>query len=646
MVELGLRPPFSADDTEALGTPDDEVTTTVNVRRYVALKKESLERHRTQIERDGPFSKLPAGFHGRDNVQRVFSTGLVEGRPNPRHPCRTAGKAASISSRPAARGAPMPVDPVSLEVFKNMFESVAEEMGVALQRTSYSPNIKERRDFSCAVFDPEGNMVAQAAHVPVHLGAMPASVRAALEVFPNALRPGDIVILNDPYLGGTHLPDITMVAPVYAGEKGQERLAAFVSARGHHADVGGMTPGSLPLSTELYQEGTIIPPIKLARGGRLNHDVIQLICRNSRTPDERKGDLAAQTASIRVGEQRMRELFERYGVADTAEHMAALLDYSERVTRRTIQDIPDGVYSVLDYMDDDGLTQEPVPIAVTITVSSDEMEIDFTGTSPQRPGCINAPEAVTVSACLYVVRCLLQEQAPANQGCLRPLRIHAPEGTLVNPRPQRGVAGGNVETSQRITDVLFGALAQALPEVIPAASQGTMNNMIIGGHDPVRDKPYVYYETIAGGMGARPDKDGISGIQTHMTNTMNTPIEAMEFAFPLRLRRYALRRGSGGDGQYRGGDGVVREVEFLAPARVTLMSERRRRPPPGYHGGHHGEPGENVLLRGGFEEIQLAGKELIDVEAGDVLSVRTPGAGGWGAPDSRLHGNDEGGHQH
>ena len=538
----------------------------------------------------------------------------------------------------------MPVDPISLEVFKNMFESVAEEMGVALQRTSYSPNIKERRDFSCAVFDPEGNMVAQAAHVPVHLGAMPASVRAALEVFPNSLRPGDIVILNDPYLGGTHLPDITMVAPVYAavdGEKrGERRLAGFVAARGHHADVGGMTPGSLPLSTELYQEGTIIPPLKLARGGRLNHEVIQLICRNSRTPDERKGDLAAQTASVKVGEQRLREVVERYGILDTHDHMAALLDYSERVTRQTILGIPDGVYSVLDYMDDDGLSEELVPIAVTITVSGDEMYIDFTGTSPQRPGCINAPEAVTVSACLYVVRCLLTEQAPANQGCLRPLNIYTQPGSLVHPLPQRGVAGGNVETSQRITDVLFGALAQALPETIPAASQGTMNNMIIGGHDPVRDKPYVYYETIAGGMGARPDKDGISGIQTHMTNTMNTPIEAMEFAFPLRLRRYALRRGSGGDGKFKGGDGVIREVEFLAPARVTLMSERRKLPPPGYHGGHHGEPGENVLLRGGYEEVQLAGKELIDVQPGDILSVRTPGAGGWGAPE---HGH---GHEH
>ena len=528
----------------------------------------------------------------------------------------------------------MPVDPISLQVFKSKFESVAEEMGVALQRTAYSPNIKERRDFSCAVFNPEGDMVAQAADIPVHLGAMPASVKAALTVFPDSLNPGDIVMLNDPYMGGSHLPDTTMVAPIYSEEKGKKVLTGFVANRGHHADVGGMTPGSLPLSTELYQEGTIIPPIKLARRGRLNQEIIQLICRNSRTSDERKGDLAAQTAAIKVGEQRMKEITERYGLAETLEHMAALLDYSERVTRRAIAKIPDGRYEVTDYMDDDGLTQELVPITVAITVSGEELYIDFTGTSPQRPGCINAPVAVTTSACLYVVRCLLDEQTPANQGCLRPLTINTPLGSLVNPEPQRGVAAGNVETSQRITDVLLGALAQALPEVIPAASQGTMNNMIIGGHDPVRNKPFVYYETIAGGMGGRPDKDGISAIHTHMTNTMNTPIEAMEFAFPLRLKRYAVRRGSGGEGKFRGGDGVIREVEFLSPARVTLMSERRKRPPPGYQGGHHGEPGENVLLRGGYEEVNLAGKELLDVESGDVISIRTPGAGGWGTPES------------
>jgi N-methylhydantoinase B len=528
----------------------------------------------------------------------------------------------------------MPVDPISLEVFKNMFISVSEEMGVALQRTSYSPNIKERRDYSCAIFDPQGQMVAQAAHQPVHLGAMPASVQAALETFPSGLRPGDMVILNDPYLGGTHLPDITLVAPVYIEEEEERHLVGFVSNRGHHADVGGMTPGSLPLSTELYQEGLILPPIKLARGGRLNQEVIQIICRNSRTPHERKGDLAAQIASIRVGERRLREVTQRYGLAETLEHMAALLDYSERVTRQAIQGIPDGVYKVLDYMDDDGLTEQPVPIAVTITVAGDSMTVDFTGTSPQRPGCINAPQAVTVSACLYVIRCVVGGTAPANQGCLRPLRIITPLGSLVNPEPQHGVAGGNVETSQRITDVLLAALAQALPELIPAASQGTMNNLLIGGHDLTRERPFVYYETIGGGMGARPTKDGISGIHTHMTNTMNTPIEALEFAFPLRLQRYALRRGSGGRGKFQGGDGLVRDVEFLVPARVTILTERRKTAPQGFQGGHHGQTGENVLLRGGYEEVHLAGKETFDVEPGDVLSLRTPGGGGWGTPDA------------
>ena len=543
----------------------------------------------------------------------------------------------------------MPVDAISLEVFKNMFISVSEEMGVALQRTSYSTNMKERQDFSCALFDPAAEMVAQAAHQPVHLGAMPASVQAALQTFPEGLGPGDIVILNDPYLGGSHLPDITLVAPAYLADKdgaagngnqdqkdaGRE-LIGYVSNRGHHSDVGGMAPGSMPLSTELYQEGLIIPPLKLADGGRINQEVIALICRNSRTPDDRQGDLAAQIASIRVGEQRLAEIARRYGLPDTHEHMAALLDYSERLTRQAITDIPDGVYQVTDYMDDDGQSAEPVPISVAVTVAGDRLTIDFAGTAPQRPGCINAPRAVTVSASLYVVRCVVGDAAPANQGCLRPVDVITPRASLVDPLPQRGVAGGNVETSQRITDVLLAAMSQALPERIPAASQGTMNNMIIGGHDISRDKPYVYYETIGGGMGARPDRDGVSGIHTHMTNTMNTPVEALEFAFPLRLRRYALRRGSGGDGWHRGGDGLVRDVEFLSPARVTVLSERRRFAPPGYHGGHHGAPGENVLLRGGYEEVRLAGKETLDVAAGDILSIRTPGGGGWGAPESGV----------
>ena len=522
------------------------------------------------------------------------------------------------------------VDPISLEVFKNLFISVCEEMGVALRRTAYSPNIKERGDFSCALFDPKGRMVAQAAHQPVHLGAMPASVEAATDAFMDSFRPGDVVVLNDPYLGGSHLPDITMAAPVFGAETDQRQFVGFVSNRGHHADVGGMTPGSLPLSTELYQEGTIIPPLRMARAGRINQEVVQLICRNSRTPEERKGDLAAQFASMRVGEQRLREIAVRYTLETTLEHMEALLDYSERLARAAISRIPDGTYRYTDYMDDDGITDQPVPISVAITVTGDEMTVDFAGTSPQRVGCTNAPVAVTVSAVLYMVLCIAGGDMPPNEGSLRPVTIHIPEASLINPEPQHAVAGGNVETSQRITDVLLGAAAQAVPNIISAASQGTMNNLLIGGQDLARNKPFVYYETIGGGMGARPTKDGISGIHTHMTNTMNTPVEALEFAYPLRLQRYALRRGSGGAGKFKGGDGLMRDVEFLSQARVTVLSERRKFAPYGLQGGQPGAKGENVLFRRGFEEVKLSGKEVLDVEPGDVLSIRTPGGGGWG----------------
>ena len=536
----------------------------------------------------------------------------------------------------------MPVDAVSLEVFKNLFASVAEEMGVALGRTAYSPNIKERRDYSCALFDPQGRMVAQAAHIPVHLGAMPASVQAALERFSSpavsedGLESGDIVILNDPYMGGTHLNDVTMVAPVFAptGRRGtKQALVGFVGNRGHHADIGGMTPGSLPLSTELYQEGFIIPPLKLARRGAVNQEVVQLFCRNSRTPRERQGDLAAQIAACRTGERRLQALVRRYGWPEVQEHMAVLLDYSERLTRAAIAQIPDGDYTFRDFMDDDGASDEPVPIQVTARVRGDELEFDFTGTSVQRPGCINAPVAITVSAALYVVRCIAGEQAPANQGVLRPVRVVAPPGSLVNPRPPAAVAGGNMETSQRITDVLLGALAQALPDLIPAASQGTMNNVLVGGHDPIQGVEFAYYETIGGGMGARPGSDGLSAVQTHMTNTLNTPIEALELNYPLRVRLYAVRQGSGGQGKHRGGDGIVRDMEFLSPAVVTVLSERRRSRPYGLRGGEPGAPGETVLLKGGVEEVRLPPKATFSAEPGDILSIRTPGGGGWGKPE-------------
>ncbi|MAR31224.1 MAG: 5-oxoprolinase [Dehalococcoidia bacterium] len=520
----------------------------------------------------------------------------------------------------------MAVDPISLEVIKNLLISIADEMGVTLQRTSYSPNIKERKDFSCAVFDKSGQMVAQAAHQPVHLGAMPASVEAALQKFGSNIALNDIIILNDPYMGGTHLPDITMLAPVFI----KKSLIGYVANRGHHADVGGMTPGSLPLSTELYQEGLIIPPIKLSNNESINTEILDLICRNSRTPDERRGDLSAQIASIKIGARRLEDITKKYGVTNIAEHMEAILEYSEIITRNTINGIPNGIYEAEDFMDDDGLTEDSVKIQVTVTVQGDQIHIDFTGTDKERPGCINAPKAVTTSACLYVIRCIVGEEAPANQGCLRPVTITLPEGTVTNPLPQRGVAGGNVETSQRITDILLSAFAKALPELIPASSQGTMNNILIGGHHHHTHSPFVYYETIAGGMGGTPNKSGESAIHSHMTNTMNTPIEALEFAFPLRIKQYAIRKGSGGQGLHSGGDGVIRDYEFLSPARVTILSERRKNPPPGALGGDNGETGQNILYRSGFESFLLKGKETLDVEPGDIISIQTPGGGAWG----------------
>ncbi|HEY63689.1 MAG TPA: hydantoinase B/oxoprolinase family protein [Caldilineae bacterium] len=522
-----------------------------------------------------------------------------------------------------------PPDPVSLEIFRHLFAAVAEEMGVTLGRTAYSPNIKERRDYSCALFDQHGQMIAQAAHIPVHLGAMPASVQAALKAVPR-WRPGDVIILNDPFLGGTHLPDITLVSPVFHPDD-PERPVYFVASRAHHADVGGMAPGSMATASEIYQEGIIIPPIYLAEAEQLRHDLVDLICRNVRTPEERRGDLDAQLAAHRVGEARVLELVDRYGLATVQAHAEALLDYAERLTRARIREMPDGVYRFTDYMDDDGRTDEPVPIVVTVTIAKDEMTVDFTGTAEQRPGPINCPLAVTESAMLYVIHCLLGEDVPANAGVSRPIHVLAPEGSLVNARPPAAVAGGNVETSQRIVDAILGALAQALPERIPAASQGTMNNLAVGGFDPERGQPFAYYETLGGGGGGRPSGPGFSGRHSHMTNTLNTPVEAIEFVLPLRVRRYALREGSGGAGRHPGGEGVIREIEFLAPAMVSLLTERRRLAPYGLHGGQPGARGRNRLRRAGATQDELLpGKTTFEVAAGDVLIVETPGGGGWG----------------
>ena len=525
------------------------------------------------------------------------------------------------------------MDAVSLEIFKSLFSSVAEEMGAVLGRTAFSANIKERRDFSCALFDDHGLMVAQAAHLPVHLGSMPASVAAVIAEM--ALQPGDVAILNDPYLGGTHLPDITLVMPVFTERGEAMELAGYVANRAHHADIGGAAPGSMPLSTDLYQEGLIIPPLKLLQNGKMDNQLMAIICRNVRTPDERRGDLEAQLACVRTGERRLLEIIGRYGLGDVREHMAGLLTYSEALTRAAIRRIPPGRYAFEDALDNDGISDVPVPIKVTVTVKGDRLTFDFTGTAAETDGPVNAVLAVTESAVLYVVRCITGEGIPANQGCMVPIRIVAPPGTIVNARPSRAVSAGNVETSQRIVDVLFGALAKALPDKIPAASQGTMNNLAFGGFDDVRGRPFAYYETIGGGTGGAPNAPGLSAVQSHMTNTLNTPIEALEFDLPVRVKEYAIRRGTGGAGRHPGGDGLRRTLEFLATADCTIVSERRTIKPYGLAGGLPGTPGRTILHRAGSDErVVLPSKTRLKLHPGDSITIETPGGGGWGEPNN------------
>ncbi len=522
-------------------------------------------------------------------------------------------------------------DPIKLEVFKNLFASVAEEMGVALCRTGHSANIKERRDYSCAIFDGRGEMIAQAAHIPVHLGSMPLAVKAAMEG--RRVRRGDTIILNDPYRGGTHLPDLTLISPVF-GEDTSSPLF-FVANRAHHADVGGMAPGSMGVATEIFQEGIRIPPVTLVKGGDLNRDVFDLLLANVRTPEEREGDLEAQLAANETGRRRLLEIVARYGADDTLRYTEELKAYAERMTREAIRRIPEGCYRFEDYLDDDGVTAEPIRIAVAVTVKGGQAVVDFTGTRPQVAGSVNAVYAVTLSAVFYVFRCLVDFDIPSNAGCMVPLTVIAPEGSVVNARPPAAVAGGNVETSQRIVDVLLGALAQALPDRIPAASAGTMSNLVIGGTDHERGRHFAYYETIAGGMGARPTRDGVDAVQTHMTNTRNTPIEALEHAYPLRVLRYEIRRGSGGRGRHRGGDGIRRDVELLTDAAVGLLADRRRFRPYGLRGGESGQGGESILISPGGER-PLGSKFHLRARAGEIISIRTPGGGGYGRPEGRA----------
>jgi len=554
----------------------------------------------------------------------------------------------------------MKADPVKLEIFKSLYSSVAEEMGVSLRRSAFSPNIKERRDYSCAVFNRQGVLIAQGDHMPVHLGSMPMSVRAALDTL--QLQPGDIAVLNDPYAGGTHLPDVTMVAGVYGGRGpgagGRKntvmkatklttrtrtplisrhpapgtRPLFYVANRAHHADIGGATPGSMGRADEIYQEGLRIPPVKLMIGGQINQDVMRLISANVRLPEEREGDLTAQLGAIRTGETRLLEIVARYGFKEADDYAGHLIGYTAELMRRRIGDLPDGVYTAEDFLDDDGFTDQPVRIAVKITIDGERATVDFTGSAPQVRGPVNAVEAITVSAVYYVFRCLIPGEVPASWGIIEPIKVIAPAGTVVNARLPAPVAGGNVETSQRIVDTVLLALAETGAPV-PAASQGTMNNLTIGGTDQRTHRQFAYYETVAGGMGARPAADGLDGVHTHMTNSLNTPAEAMEYAYPMRVRRYAIRHGSGGAGLYRGGDGIVRELELLTDAQVTLLSDRRKTRPYGLRGGDAGLAGRAVLINAdGAHEI--GSKQTIHASTGDRIRIETPGGGGYG----KAHG--------
>jgi len=504
------------------------------------------------------------------------------------------------------------VDPAALQVLISRLTGIAEEMGAVLRRAAFSPNIKERMDASAALFTPHGELLVQAEHIPVHLGSMPASVAAAIEVFGDDLQPGQQVLLNDPFKGGTHLNDLTLIAPCFV----DGRLVGWAANRAHHADVGGMAPGSIPPdAVEIHQEGLRIPPVLLT------DEVVELLATNSRTPDERKGDLDAQRGANQVGVERLAQF--------AGAPMHEIVDYGERRMRAALAEVDDGSWTFEDVMDSTGPRpeqQRTARIVVRLTIDGDSATFDFTGTDEQRPGNVNAVEAVTVSAVAYAIRAATDPTVPANGGALRPVHVIAPAGSIVAARPPVAVGAGNVEVSQRVADVCLGALAKARPGRIGAANQGTMNNVLIGG------RGWVYYETLAGGQGGRPGKPGMSGVHTGMTNTKNTPIEALERAFAMRVRRYRLRTGSGGPGRFPGGEGIERDVELLEDATVSLVTERRLSQPWGLDGGEPGATGENWLLPGGDEKKaeRLADKCTVELRAGDVLRVLTPGGGGYG----------------
>jgi N-methylhydantoinase B len=515
------------------------------------------------------------------------------------------------------------VDPVELELTRHLFEAAAEEMGITLQRVAFSANIKERRDFSCAVFDADGQLLAQAAHIPVHLGSMPASVAAVREKL-GVLDEGDVAIVNDPFAGGTHLPDITLVSPVYGGGE----LLGYAANRAHHADVGGVSPGSMTLSRHIDEEGVRIEPSLLYRRGVRDEALVGRILAAVRTPDERLGDLEAQLAANHVGTAALQRLAARQGAEVVRRYGGALLDYAQVFLSRAIAAIPDGKFRFGDHLDDDGAGGGPVYVRATVAVAGDRVVVDFSDSSRQAAGCVNCPEAVTRSAVYYCFACLLEESAPLNAGLFRNVEVVTRPGTVVHALYPAAVVAGNTETSQRVVDVVFGALAKALPGKIPAASCGTMSSVALGG---VRDDgtPWRYYETVGGGSGAGPGWQGASAVQCHMTNTLNTPAEAIEMQYPLRVEAFEVRRGSGGRGRFTGGSGIVRRLRALAPCEGTLLGDRRVGQPYGIDGGGSGAAGEDSVVSAGARR-RLAGKCQFTLAPGEALEVRTPGGGGWG----------------
>jgi N-methylhydantoinase B len=509
------------------------------------------------------------------------------------------------------------VNAIELSLFASQITAVCDEMGAVLRRAAFSTNIKDRLDYSCAVFDAAGELCAQAAHIPVHLGSMAFAMRGLVARFDWA--PDDMVIVNDPYLGGTHLPDVTLIAPVHVDRE----LIGFVANRAHHADIGAHTPGSMPVSRRLEEEGLVIAPVHLLRAGHPVPGVMQRITQATASPQQMRGDLAAQISANHAGVRQLAALAAQAGAARYRAGLTAVNDYGARLAQQALARIPDGNYRFEDVMDDDGQGRHDIRIAVTLCVRNGVIDVDFDGTAAQVDGNINCPLSVAAAAVLYVFRCLMPAQTPACAGSFRNIHLQAPAGCLLNARRPAAVAAGNVETSSRIVDAVMGALAQALPDSIPAASQGTMNNLAMGARS--NDFCWDYYETLAGGAGAGPVHAGLSAVQTHMTNTLNTPIEVVEMNFPLRVIRYQVRYGSGGAGRQRGGDGLVREFEFLAPATVTLLTERRRHAPWGLNGGAPGARGAN---RSGTRV--LPGKLTLEVAAGETLVLETPGGGGWG----------------